>query len=709
MIPENYLEKVYSAFLGKCIGIRLGAPVEPSIWSMDRIEKVYGYIDHYVKPYKIFAADDDSNGPAYFIRALFDDYNNGKLTSEAVANAWLNYSREGVGMFWWGGYGISTEHTAYLNLKEGIKAPDSGSIKTNGDIIAQQIGGQIFIDTFGLVNPCNPEKAANYGEIAARVSHDGEAILGARFFCAAIAHAFCTNDIDEIIEVGLSTIPNDSDYYKVARAVKNFYEKNPNDFRACMKMLDANWGMDKFLGNCHIIPNAGVCFLAFYYGQGDFTKSIEIACTCGMDTDCNAGNIATVLGITNGISGLPAKYRDPINDGIVLSGISGYLNILDFSTFSKEICMLGYKIAGKEPPKSLSESLKFGNLFFDFEIPGAIHNFRASDPCLCQISQKSGIGDNSNGCLEILYSQFYRGQKCKIFYKPFYTRADFSDERYRPVFSPQVVSGQRVKLSLFNEQWLGLSPDEINFYVKTINENEYIASYNQFEVNKWHKAEFIVPDTNGETICEVGFIMEGTTSKKDRSRGRLLIDNFEVYGKGKYSIDISKQITDVGSITPFSHSEVSWRKVDNKIQSLRCKSSFSFTGNYYAGDQKITVNVKPENGLQHLLMVRAKGIMRGYYAGFNGIGKISILKNDFGLKELISVPFDWKYDKEYKLVLKAEKDIITLFIDNIKLLSVNDNSFKYGMLGFGSTTLGRTTFSDIEIETEVKHGGCLVL
>ncbi len=69
-------------------------------------------------------------------------------------------------MFWWGGYGISTEHTAYLNLKNGIEAPQSGSVEQNGLILAEQIGGQIFIDTWGLVNPCNPEKAAHYGEAA---------------------------------------------------------------------------------------------------------------------------------------------------------------------------------------------------------------------------------------------------------------------------------------------------------------------------------------------------------------------------------------------------------------------------------------------------------------------------------------------------------------------------------------------------------------
>lgn len=48
----NYLEKVYAGFLGMNIGIRLGAPVEPTIWSYERIYKTYGDIRGYVKEYK---------------------------------------------------------------------------------------------------------------------------------------------------------------------------------------------------------------------------------------------------------------------------------------------------------------------------------------------------------------------------------------------------------------------------------------------------------------------------------------------------------------------------------------------------------------------------------------------------------------------------------------------------------------------------------
>lgn len=61
-------------------------------------------------------------------RALLDDAVDRPLSLRDVARL-ANYAREGVGMFWWGGYGISTEHTAYLNLKNGVPAPQSGSIR----------------------------------------------------------------------------------------------------------------------------------------------------------------------------------------------------------------------------------------------------------------------------------------------------------------------------------------------------------------------------------------------------------------------------------------------------------------------------------------------------------------------------------------------------------------------------------------------------
>ena len=126
-MQKDYLERVYAGFLGMNVGIRLGAPVEPNIWSYERIKETYGDIRGYVKDYINFAADDDANGPVYFFRALRDSSKHGELTPEYVAKAWLNYAREGIGMFWWGGYGVSTEHTAYLNLLHGIGSSTGAS------------------------------------------------------------------------------------------------------------------------------------------------------------------------------------------------------------------------------------------------------------------------------------------------------------------------------------------------------------------------------------------------------------------------------------------------------------------------------------------------------------------------------------------------------------------------------------------------------
>lgn len=41
-IPKNYFEKVYAGWLGKVVGIRLGAAVEG--WSYQRIQKVLSLI-----------------------------------------------------------------------------------------------------------------------------------------------------------------------------------------------------------------------------------------------------------------------------------------------------------------------------------------------------------------------------------------------------------------------------------------------------------------------------------------------------------------------------------------------------------------------------------------------------------------------------------------------------------------------------------------
>lgn len=127
-IPNDYVQKVYAGWLGKVIGVRLGAPIEG--WAYEKIRKTLGRPDGYIVDYNDFASDDDTNGPVFFLRTV-EDYGF-NATVEQYGLTMLNYVPCEHGFFWWGGYGYSTEHTAYLNLKAGIPASRSGSIAQNG-------------------------------------------------------------------------------------------------------------------------------------------------------------------------------------------------------------------------------------------------------------------------------------------------------------------------------------------------------------------------------------------------------------------------------------------------------------------------------------------------------------------------------------------------------------------------------------------------
>lgn len=699
MIPSNYLEKLYSGYLGMNIGIRIGAPVEPTIWSYERIFNTYGEITDYVKEYKNFAADDDANGPFYFLRALYDDAKDRDITPNDVARAWLNYTREGIGMFWWGGYGISTEHTAYINLKRGIPAPQSGSMEQNGQIMAEQIGGQIFIDTWGLVNPGNPKKAADFGEAAARVSHDGDGVHGARFFCAAIAKAFETSDINEIIATGLSEIPQESLYNKVAQAVLSFHAENPGDWRACRAMLERDWGYDKYKGVCHMIPNAGVCILAMIYGQGDFNRTVEIATMCGWDTDCNAGNVGTVLGVAVGVEGIADKYRKPINDSIVMSGISGFMNILDIPTYAKELAILGYRLAGETCPQEIVDSFTEHDIYFDFELPGSTHNIRVSDPFFCFTKHSTEKAYKGTGSLEVIFDRMTRGESCKIFYKPFYNRDDFSDERYSPTFAPKAYSGQKVSMKIYLDQWSGNETMGFAPYVRFAkSKTEVLQGYVKLVNQEWIDVEFEIPDSNGELIDEVGIWLEAYATRKPKALGRIFIDEFRIYGDSKYSIDFAKQNVDFSCITPFAHNLGAWSLVDGKMYLMTAEPAEAYTGNYFTKDCSVSFTVNPQNGVSHLVATRVQGAMRGYHAGFDGENQVSLYINDFGFKKLATCEYKWDFNKEYDFQITAQGDTITFSINGEQLLQHKDSTFSYGMYGVSTQGAVRTYFSNVRFE-----------
>ncbi|HWR21851.1 MAG TPA: ADP-ribosylglycohydrolase family protein [Feifaniaceae bacterium] len=694
---QGYLGKIYASLIGMNAGIRLGAPVEPDAWTYERIQRVFGEITDYVKEFKMFASDDDSAVPYHVGRTMFDIPADREMTSEDVSKSWLNYARDGIGLFWWGGYGVSTSHTAYLNLKAGIRPPQSGSMVQNGQVLAEQIGGQLSIDTFGLVYPNDPEKAARNARIAARVSHDGNALQGAGYIAACISKAFVTRDVHEIMAAGLSVTDPGSLYSQVVRAVMDYHAKNPENWRDCRAYLNDHWGYDKYAGACHVIPNAGVCAMAMLYSGGDFNRAIEIATMASWDTDSNSGSIGSILGAACGLEGIRANYRAPINDCVVLSGISGSLNILDLPTYAMQLARTGYLRAGETPPDNLRDPGR--DLFFDFQLPGSTHGFRVSDSFYCSLSNAQGEGADGGGALEVFIDRMARGKICKIYHKPFYRRADFSDERYMPVFSPQAYPGQRVQFTLKADSWSGEGLF-IQPYVRNTSTREDAAIGGQFLLGEdWTAFDFIIPDLNGAMVDEIGFIVEGDTpSTKGRDMGRLLMDHFRVSGPARYTIRMDKQKKEFASITPFSHNHGAWDIQGTMLQAMCLEHCEAMTGSFYTRNVRVCVPVTPAIGDSHLVSLRVQGAMRGYYAGLDGKGEISIFCNDFGMKRLATASYPWTAGESYILTFAAAGDSLTLDINGETVLQAEDGRYSHGMVGLAKYARGRTLFGTVTVE-----------
>jgi ADP-ribosylglycohydrolase len=375
-LPADYAERVYAGVLGKIIGVYLGRPFEQ--WSHERIERELGEIRHYVharmgKP--LIVADDDITGTFTFVRALADNgCDAARLTSAQIGQAWLNYILPHRSILWWGGIGVSTEHTAWHRLRSGIPAPRSGSRRLNGQTVAEQIGAQIFIDGWGLLCPGDPFAAASLAKRAASVSHDGTAVHGAQMVAAMVALAFERPSIGTLIDRALATIPQRGILARMIEDVRRWHSAD-RDWRRTLRRIHRTYGYAIFPGGCHIVPNHALVILALLYSDGDFHRAMTIVNTAGYDTDCNSGNVGCILAVRGGLSAFEGgpDWRGPVADRVYLPTADGGGTISDAVREADALVRVAHRLrsrAAAEPKDGAR---------FHFTHPGSTQGF-ASDP-----------------------------------------------------------------------------------------------------------------------------------------------------------------------------------------------------------------------------------------------------------------------------------------------------------------------------------------
>lgn len=672
MLPEATFERIYAGLLGKACGVLLGAPLEVPGCTDEYVREHYGEVTGYVHDYRQFAADDDTNGPLYFIRALEDA--GGDLTARDVGNAWLNYTSALRGMFWWGGYGVSTEHTAYLNLAAGVQAPESGSMRRNGATVAEQIGGQIFIDAWGLVCPGNPREAARLAKLAASVSHDGEGVYGGMFMAAAIAQAFVSDDIQQILRVGLDQLPVGSGYRRLGEDLMRFYKRQPEDWRACFDYVKATYGYDKYPGNCHMIPNAAVCMLSLLYGGGDYGRTICIAVMCGWDTDCNAGNVGTILGVAQGLPGIGADWREPVNDILIGSSVLGSRNIVDIPTFAKYLGALACRLAGEEAPATLACGAWDRHLHCDWAFPQSTQGLRVSGDVRLQPQEEPGMA--------LCVSS--QGQ---AFVKTFYRRRDFEDERYEPFFSPLCYPGETVRVEVVAEdEHLAAAA----FACMTHSGRQVVGPMVELTPGEAAVLQVTIPEGGDDTVEIVGLQLSGI--------GRLTLRRLDTEGWAQYALHPGREAVELGTVTPFTVNRARLYREDGKLALISPEGGSALSGHFGFGDLAVEAVLRPEAGDSHLLALRVQGNQRAYYGGLDAGNQVAIYRQTpRGAELLARTTWKWTAGQDVTLAFSAVGRQLTLSIGGQTVLEAEDGLYGAGGWGLMQLTGGHTRLLDAQV------------
>jgi ADP-ribosylglycohydrolase len=695
-LQGDYSHRVYAGILGKMIGVYLGRPVEN--WSSGEITRRFGEVKAYIHGQvgmPLVATDDDLAGTFTFVRALEDnDYPN-DIQADQIGRTWLNYIVENRTILWWGGFYHSTEHTAYIRLKEGIQAPNSGSLALNGPVIANQIGAQIFIDGWAMVAPGDPVHAAHLARIAASVSHDDEAIHAAQLLAAMESQAFVERDIQGLIETGLAQIPTNSLISRMVQDIREWHRKD-QDWRITRQRIDQEYGYKKYVGGCHIVPNHALIHLGLLYGKGDFRESIAICVTSGWDTDCNAGNLGCLLGIRNGMDGLQKceDLRQPLADRLFLSTADGGRCITDAVIESYHIINTARALKQIEPEHPKQGAAGLETVRFHFDLPGSLQGFKVESGPGCAPVALQNLEGNSrwgNHCLAITYEGIQKDRPGRVGSATFILPDDLNMPEYELFASPTLYPGQKVRAGVIAAEG-NRDPVNVCLYLRYYNENDELAyrpAPATFLQPGGHKTlTWQIPDTIGCPIYEIGIEIQTYAGAGEPVSGTIYLDFMGWDGTPEVSFlrPENSKLPHPGPllfrrawVNAVDHWEPWHRQAFRIIQDYG--RGLISTGTREWTDYQVTATVTSARFNAGGIAVRVQGLNRFYALLFVEGGKLRLIKALDKNIILAEIPFDWQIWQPYQVELAVEGNRLRGWVDSRLMFEVCDQN--HPLLGGG--------------------------
>jgi ADP-ribosylglycohydrolase len=695
----DYAERVYAGCVGKVIGVFLGQPIEG--WSNERIERELGEVNGFVserlgKP--IVVSDDDIAGTFVFIRALRDHAAGRAITSEQIGRTWLNYLIEYENTLAWFGLGRGSEHTAFLRLQAGIPAPRSGSMELNGQWLAEQIGGQIFIDGWGMVAPGDPDLAVELAGRAARVSHDGAAVHAAQAVAAMEALAFVEQDMTKLLDCALARLPPDSPIRTVHVDVRAWAAAHGSDWRKTLACIMKKYGGSR----AGVVPEHAIMVMAWAHAPDSFSRAMTICAMAGSDTDCNLGNVGCLMGIKQGTGGFIAAdgrdWREAFADRML---VPTWMGTTDCLREADEITRSGRVVMGWQPqahPKSGAR--------FHFSMPGSQHGFL---PCDTRNTEVRNVVLPSGGrALRIAYRDVSPSAPAAAGTPAFLMpdRLPVLRDCYGGAKVSILCSGQKLEAALVADP-ANTRPVQVALRIRSYTDlreaSTAVAAAESEPLTLAPGAAgriaWQVPDTAGLPIYELAVVV------KDGGSGAVLLDWLNWGGSPR--VRYPESLFRPGHGYPYGWM-LSGKPRLHLVPSERGTMLHACTGTALLAtgfatpdwrDYTVSADVTLQMADAAGLVARYRGLRRYLSLEFDWRAKrLSLVRHFDGARELLaSAPCAWEIGERHNLRLEVRGDSAVGYADRQELARATFRDLPAGGVGL-RTELGACDFGAVSVE-----------
>lgn len=306
---DQLKDKIKGAWVGQAVGVTYGGPTEfSSLNKMVPQESLVKWDEHTLKNGYLKTAYlyDDLWMDITFMNVI--EKNGLNAPVDKFANAFANAPYP----LW------AANQNARNNILNGIMPPASGHYLNNPH--ADDIDFQIESDFIGIMSPGMSLASSTYCDKVGHIMAYGDGWYGGVFISALYSNAYVMNDIQSIVSQSLKLIPPQSDFHKCMTEVIQLHKQYPDDFTKTWAQLQKKWKTDKcsdgFFSFFDIDAkiNSAYVLIGLLYGNGDFTKTLEISTLCGQDSDCNPSSAGGIIGTMIGFKNIPEIWKKGLNE-----------------------------------------------------------------------------------------------------------------------------------------------------------------------------------------------------------------------------------------------------------------------------------------------------------------------------------------------------------------------------------------------------------